>query len=128
MFNESYYEKMISAVEHFKDIEKKEILATIYDHLGSYYFMSQNFNGLASTFNKTIEIYEELGELYPMFLYYSYKTYVANMQGDTEEIQSIEQEIQELVATIQDNKETGPLNFMLANYYTSKEQQSTMQN
>ncbi|MGB5322645.1 tetratricopeptide repeat-containing sensor histidine kinase [Lutimonas sp.] len=123
-FNESYHQKMLNTLAHFKDVENKEILATIYDHLGTYYFTTQRFDDLDLVFKKTIEIFEELGELYPMFLYYSYKTYVANMQGDTEEIQRIEQEIQKLVATIQDNKETGPLNFMLANYYTGKEQQT----
>ncbi len=123
-FNESYYEKMISAIEHFKDIEKKEILATIYDHLGSYYFRQRNFADLDLTFQRLIEIYEELGELYPIFLYYSYKTFWANRRGDTEEIQRIDQEIQKLVASIQDNSETGPLNFTLANYYANKEQQT----
>ncbi len=32
-FNERYHQKMISTLEHFKDVEKKEILATIYDPL-----------------------------------------------------------------------------------------------
>lgn len=123
-FNERYHQIMLNTLEHFKDVEKKEILAAIYDHLGGYYFMTQNFIELEPIFNRLIEIYEELGELYPMFLYYSYKAYLANRQGDTGEIQRIEQEIQKLVATIQDNKETGPLNFILANYYASKNQQS----
>ena len=43
-------------------------------------------------------------------------------QGDTDEIKRIEAEIEKLVASIQDNKETGPLNFTLANYYAGKDQ------
>ena len=123
-FNERYHQNLISTLEHFKDVEKKEILATIYVHLGSYYYMSENFVDLESTLKRTIEIYEELGEFYPIFLYYSYMTFLANKQGDTEKIQRIELEIQKHVASIQDNNETGPLNFILANYYTSKEQQT----
>ncbi len=122
--NERYKQLLINALEHFKDVENREILATMYDHLGGYYFMTQNFEDLYPIFDEIIEIYSELGDLYPIFLYYSYRTYLANSLGDTEEIQLVEQEIQKIVASIQDNKETGPLNFMLANYYTSKEQQT----
>ena len=122
--NERYHQILINAIEHFKDAERKDILATLYNHLGAYYFMSNNLDDLNITIEKTIKIYGELGELYPIFLYYSYKTYTANIQGDTDEIERIEQEIQKLVASIKDNKETGPLNFMLANYYSGKEQQT----
>ncbi|MGB5498465.1 MAG: ATP-binding protein [Maribacter sp.] len=122
--NERYHQILINAIEHFKDAERKDILATLYNHLGGYYFMSNNLDDLNITIERTIKIYEELGELYPIFLYYSYKTYSANIQGDTGEIERIEQEIQKLVASIKDNKETGPLNFMLANYYSGKEQQT----
>jgi two-component system NtrC family sensor kinase len=122
--NEPYYQKLIIALEHFKDIEKKEILAAMYDHLAGYYFRTENYAELELTFRKLIEIYEELGELYPIFLYYSYRTFLASRLGDTEEIKRIEEEIQKLVASIQDNKETGPLNFTLANYYASKGQQT----
>ena len=122
--NERYHQILINAIEHFKDAERKDILATLYNHLGAYYFMSNNLDDLNITIEKTIKIYEELGELYPIFLYYSYKTYTANNQGDTDEIERIEQEIQKLVASIKDHKETGPYNFMLANYYSGKEQQT----
>ena len=122
--NERYFDKMNKALKYFEDIENKEILAVIYDHLSSYYYRNQNYRDADLTLGKAINIYEELGELYPIFLYYSYKTFLANIQGNQDEIQRIDNEMQKLIASIQDNAETGPLNFILANYYASKDQQT----
>ena len=121
-FSDSYQKKMIEALEYFSDVDNKEILANINSQLASYYFNNGKEVELESTLRKTIKIYEELGELYPVFLFYSYKTFLATRQGDNEELQRIESEIQKLVASIQDNTETGQLNFMLAFYYIRKEQ------
>ena len=85
--NEKYHQILINALEHFKDVENKEIIATIYVNLGGYYFMTQNLEALDTSIDKIIEIFTELGDLYPIFLYYSYKTYFANIRGDTQEIQ-----------------------------------------
>ncbi|RZV60281.1 MAG: hypothetical protein EX254_09175, partial [Flavobacteriaceae bacterium] len=64
--NERYHQILINAIEHFKDAERKDILATLYNHLGAYYFMNNNLDNLNITIERTIKIYEELGELYPI--------------------------------------------------------------
>jgi len=122
--NEAYSRKLIQALEHFKDKGQKEIIATLYDHLGGYYFRNNKIDKLKPLFLELIDIYQEMGELYPIFLYYSYATYQAYQAEDADEIKRIEEEIDNLVASIQDNSETGPLNFTLANYYFNNNQQT----
>ncbi|MCA0930865.1 GHKL domain-containing protein [Lutimonas saemankumensis] len=121
---DAYSKKLIDALEHFKDVDQREILATIYTHLGYYYFGNERFIELKSVHAEAIDIYKELEELYPIFLYYSYGTYLAYRMGDNDEMQRIDNEIQKLVASIQDNSETGPLNFILANYYARNNKQT----
>lgn len=116
-YNEISYKKLLKASEHFKDVENKEVLAVIYDHLGYYYYTINDIDQFRITANRIIAIYSDLEEFYPIFLYYSYLSYVAVEENDVEEKVIIEAKIKELVASMKDKTETGPLNFQLANYY-----------
>ena len=116
-YNEISYKKLLKALEHFKDVKNKEILAVIYDHLGYYYYTINDFDEFRITANSIIEIYSDLEEFYPIFLYYSYLGYVAVEENDVSEKEIIEAKIKELVASMKNKNETGPLNFQLANYY-----------
>ena len=116
-YNEMSYKKLLKAVEHFKDVKNKEILAVIYDHLGYYYYTINDIDQFRITANNIIDIYSELEEFYPIFLYYSYLGYVAIEENDVIEKDIIEAKLKELVASMKNKNETGPLNFQLANYY-----------
>ena len=74
--------KLLKAAEHFKDVKNKEILAVIYDHLGYYYYTINDIDQFRITANSIIEIYSDLEEFYPIFLYYSYLGYVAIEEND----------------------------------------------
>ncbi|MDN3642877.1 ATP-binding protein [Lutimonas halocynthiae] len=116
-YNEISYKKLLKASEHFKDVENKEVLAVIYDHLGYYYYTINNIDQFRITANSIIAIYSDLEEFYPIFLYYSYLGYVAVEENDVAEKEIIQAKIKELVASMKNKTETGPLNFQLANYY-----------
>jgi signal transduction histidine kinase len=116
-YNEMSSKKLLKAAEHFKDVKNKEILAVIYDHLGYYYYTINEIDQFRITANSIIDIYAELEEFYPIFLYYSYLGYVAIEENDVVEKDIIEGKIKALVASMKNKNETGPLNFQLANYY-----------
>ena len=116
-YNEMYYKKLLKALEHFKDVKNKEILAALYDPLGYYYYTINDIDQFRLTANSIIEIYSDLEEFYPIFLYYSYLGYVAIEENDVLEKDIIEAKIEELVASMKNKNEIGPLNFQLANYY-----------
>ena len=116
-YNEMSSKKLLKALEHFKDVKNKEILAAINDHLGYYYYTINAIDQFRSIANSTIEIYSDLEEFYPIFLYYSYLSFVAIEEKDVLEKDIIEAKIKELVASMKNKNETGPLNFQLANYY-----------
>ena len=116
-YNEMSYKKLLKALEHFKDVKNKEILAALYDHLGYYYYTINDIDQFRLTLNSIIEIYSDLEEFYPLFLYYSILGNVAIEENDVLEKDIIEAKIEELVASMKNKNETGPLNFQLANYY-----------
>jgi len=116
-YNEMSYKKLLKALEHFKDVKNKGILAALYDHLGYYYYSINDIDQFRLTANSIIEIYSDLEEFYPVFLYYSYLGHVAIEENDVLEKDIIEAKIEELVASMNNKNETGPLNFQLANYY-----------
>ena len=51
---QGYSAKLIETLEYFKDIEQKEILATIYNHLAYYYFDNNYPVELKTTFKELI--------------------------------------------------------------------------
>jgi len=116
-YNEMSYKKLLKALELFKDVKYKEILAVLYDHLGYYYYTINDIDQVRLTVNSIIEIYSDLEEFYPLFLYYSYLGLVAMEENDVLERDIIEAKIEELVASMKNKNEIGPLNFQLANYY-----------
>jgi two-component system NtrC family sensor kinase len=116
-YNEISIKKLLKALEHFKDVKNKEILAVLYGHLVYYYYTINDIDQFRLTSNSIIEIYSDLEEFYPVFLYYSYLGYVAIEENDVLEKDIIEAKIEELIASLNNKNETGPLNFQLANYY-----------
>ena len=116
-YNEMSYKKLLKALELFKDVKNKEILAALYDHLGVYYYTINDIDQFRLTAYSIIEIYSDLEEYYPLFLYYSILSYVAIEENDVMERDIIEAKIEELVASMKNKNEIGPLNFQLANYY-----------
>ena len=116
-YNEITYKKLLKALEQFKDVKNKEVLAVLYGHLGYYYYTINDVDQFRITVNRIIEIYSDLEEFYPIFLYYSYLGYIAIEEKDVSEKKIIEAKINELVASMKNKTETGPLNFQLANYY-----------
>lgn len=117
-YNDVTHKKLLLALEQFKDVKNKEILAVLYDHLAYYYYYTINdIDQFRLTVNSIIEIYSELEEFYPIFLYYSYLDYVAIEENDVTEKDTIEAKIKKLVTSMKNKTETGPLNFQLANYY-----------
>ncbi len=121
-YNEMSYKKLLKALELFKDVKNKELLAALYGHLGYYYYTINDIDQFRLTANSIIEIYSDLEEFYPVFLYYSYLGYVAIEENDVLEKDIIEAKIEELVASMNNKNETGPLNFQLANYYRNNGQ------
>ena len=116
-FNERTYNNLLKALDQFKDVENKEILATVYYRLLFYYYATDDMVQLKLATNNIIDIYSELGELYPIFLNYSYLSLIADMENDEAEKKRVEVKIEELVKSFKDKNTTGPLNFQLANYY-----------
>ena len=116
-YNEITYKKLLNAIEQFKDVKNKEVLAVLYSPLGYYYYTINDLDQFRIIVNNIIEIYSELEEFYPIFLYYSYLGYVAVEENDVAEKEIIQAKIKELVASMKNKTETGPLNFQLANYY-----------
>ena len=68
-YNEMSYKKLLKALEHFKDVKNKEVLAALYDHLGYYYYTINDIDQFRLIANSIIEIYSDLEEFYPLFLY-----------------------------------------------------------
>jgi len=116
-YNERTVNNLLKALEQFKDVENKEILATVYYRLLFYYYSTDDMVQFNLATNNIIAIYSELGELYPIFLNYSYLSYLANLNNDEVEKKRVEVKIEELVKSFKDKNTTGPLNFQLANYY-----------
>ena len=121
-FSEKTYNNLLEALEQFKDVENKEILATVYYRLLFYYYTTDDMVQFRLATNNIIDIYSELGELYPIFLNYSYLSFMADMEDDEVEKKRVEVKIEELVKSFKDKNTTGPLNFQLANYYRSNGQ------
>jgi two-component system NtrC family sensor kinase len=116
-YDKMYHKKLLNALEHFKDVKNKEILAVLYCHLVYYYYTINDIDQFRLNMNRIIGIYSDLEEFYPLFLYYSYLGYVASEENDVLEKDIIDAKIEELVASMKNKNETGPLNFQLANYY-----------
>jgi two-component system NtrC family sensor kinase len=116
-YDKMSHKKLLNALEHFKDVKNKEILAALYGHLIYYYYTINDIDQFRLIMNRIIEIYTDLEEFYPLFLHYSYLGYVAIEENDVMEKDSIEAKIKELVASMKNKNETGPLNFQMANYY-----------
>jgi two-component system NtrC family sensor kinase len=116
-YDKMSHKKLLNALEHFKDVKNKEILAALYGHLIYYYYTINDIDQFRLIMYRIIEIYTDLEEFYPLFLHYSYLGYVAIEENDVMEKDSIEAKIKELVASMKNKNETGPLNFQMANYY-----------
>jgi len=121
-FNERTYNNLLKALDQFKDVENKEVLASVYYRLLFYYYTTDDMVQFKLATNNIIDIYSELGELYPIFLNYSYLSFMANLEDDEVEKKRVEVKIEELVKSFKDKNTTGPLNFQLANYYRTNGQ------
>ncbi len=115
-------EKLIPVYEHFKKLDEKEIYASIDNQLGYWYYTNNQFDKLKIVHRDFIKVYLELGEYYPVMIYYGYMNHVANLLNDTNEKMNIEQEIKNLASGLS-NDQMGPINFLLANFYRDNEQE-----
>lgn len=116
-FSEVYEQNVLKAIDHFKDHKNKEILVCLYAPLSWYYYQKGDLEDTKRLHYKIKAIYKELGELYPIFLHNSYIIFIASSQRNVEEVQRLNEEMKNLVASINNQNTIGLLNFQLANYY-----------
>jgi len=86
------------------------------------YFNENNFTEANKAHYQFIALYKEIGEMYPVVLYYMYMSFVTNWANDTERMKQLKTEFAEFISDITDLETLGSLYYPIAVFYQNSEQ------
>ncbi len=85
--------KFTSILEYFTTTEDKEIQANALMGISNCYYQLGNLEEAVKTVDRIIELFTELNQIYPVFLYSTYKMNILRTMGKADEAKKIESDL-----------------------------------
>jgi len=111
-------EKLNPVLSYFEKSKNKEIQAIIIQQIGISYYRQSNYEKVEPLQNKAIQLYTDLDQLYPLFLYHNYRMNMVNaglIEGDKEQL---ENELKELLTRKTSKNQLLPFYHKLGSFYS----------
>ena len=111
--------QITNALLYFEKIKDKEMQANIQILMGWSYGILQKPNESMSTLLKSLSLFKELKDTYPVFLLSTFEMSNFNYKGKPEEAHKIEVELVKMISTIKDKKLLALLSLPMADIYSN---------
>ena len=108
-----------NALLYFEQIKDKEMQANIQILIGWSYGMLQKPKESMSTLDKSLSLFKELNDTYPVFLLSTFEMSYLNSVGKPEEAHKIEVELVQMISNIKDKKLLALLSLPMADNYSN---------
>ncbi|HEY5915801.1 MAG TPA: ATP-binding protein, partial [Chryseolinea sp.] len=113
-------DKFSAILKHFESSGDMEMQAIVLQRIGQFKFMLNNLEENIAILDKTIKLYTDLGQAYPVFFLSTRKMTGLAFLGRTGEARTIETELIELIARNKDDNAIGLITSTMANGFSQQ--------
>ncbi|WP_282121753.1 ATP-binding protein [Algibacter mikhailovii] len=103
--------------QHFEKLDDKEIQANLLDFISGFYFWEGDFEKSLQCQETGIELFRDLGQVYPVFQTTAYKMYNLQRLGKEDDIKKVEAELIDFVTQNENENNFGLISATMANGY-----------